>query len=51
MHQPQVCRGGVLHSARDGRIRDSKNASAASLLWRGRWPPWQVPEKPLPVYV
>jgi hypothetical protein len=25
------------------------NASAASVLWRGRWPPWQVSENPLPV--
>src|ERR1017187_10063813 len=27
----------------------SNNASAASLLWRGLWPPWQVSEKPLPL--
>jgi hypothetical protein len=27
----------------------SNNASAASMLWRGLWPPWQVSEKPLPV--
>ena len=27
----------------------SNNGSAASVLWRGLWPPWQVSEKPLPV--
>ena len=27
----------------------SNNASAASLLWRGLWPPWRVSEKPLPL--
>src|ERR1017187_8557814 len=46
MHRPLVCCGGpttcLWRSA-------SNKASAASLLWRGLWPPWQVSEEPLPL--
>ena len=60
MHRPPVCCGAA--DGLPGRCQKSpspqpspqgegasNNASAASLLWRGLWPPWQVSEKPLPL--